>query len=135
MAMKWHGEEALKRIHAEVGNRLQGAAMFIQGRVREALSVAQPTRLTHPAAGGSRRIGLDPSRPGEYPKKVTGFLRRGVAYEVDRTRLRARVGTNVPYGKYLELGTRKMAARPWLLRTVTLHNAAIRAKFGVGRTI
>jgi HK97 gp10 family phage protein len=46
----------------------------------------------------------------------TGHLRRNVQMEMDRQRIEARVGTNVVYGRYLEFGTSKMAARPWLSR-------------------
>ena len=135
MVMKWHGDEAAKRIRSEAGDRLDGAAMFLRGKARENISRAQPTRLVHPTAGGSRRVGLAPSLPGEFPKKVSGYLRRGVASETDRTILQARVGTNVSYGKWLELSTRKMASRPWLLRTVVENVPAIEAKFGVGHQI
>lgn len=64
---------------------------------------------------GRRVYGKNPSAPGEPPRKQTGQLRRSVQAEVDRDALTARVGTNVEYGKHLELGTRKgLAARPWL---------------------
>lgn len=64
----------------------------------------------------STRGGHGGSPPGEYPGMRTGQLRRNVQQETDRKGLVARVGTNVVYGKWLELGTRKMAARPWLSR-------------------
>jgi HK97 gp10 family phage protein len=52
----------------------------------------------------------------DYPRMRTGHLRRNVQMEMDRQRIEARVGTNVVYGRYLEFGTSKMAARPWLSR-------------------
>lgn len=132
MAMKWHGTEAVRRIKAVTADRLEGAAMYVRTQARKNISRSQPTRLVHARAGGSYRRGLDPSKPGEYPKKVMGQLRQRVAYEIDRHVLKARVGTNLAYGKHLETGTANMLARPWLLRTVTEHSAFIRAKFGVG---
>jgi hypothetical protein len=61
-----------------------------------------------------------PSAPGEPPAKRTGTLGRSIDQEtLERRRGRGRefigrVGTNVKYGFWLELGTRKMAARPYL---------------------
>jgi HK97 gp10 family phage protein len=65
-----------------------------------------------------RRYGANPSQPGDPPHKQTGHLRRSVAHEVDATSLTARVGTNVRYGRFLELGTSNMEARPWLRRAL-----------------
>lgn len=58
------------------------------------------------------------SLPGEYPRKQTGDLRRRITYEVDKDSLVAHVGTNLLYGKFLELGTKKMRPRPFLRRTL-----------------
>jgi len=136
MPMKWKGDEAMRLIRTEAANRLEGAGMFVRGKARENISRAQPTRLAHSrATGESYRVGLDPSAPGEFPKKVSGRLRLGVAYEVDRERLEARVGTNVPWGKWLELGTRLMAPRPWLLKTILENVGTLKQKFGIGRQI
>jgi len=46
----------------------------------------------------------------------TGRLRSSIANELGRDSkgLVARVGTNVEYAPYLELGTRRMSARPFL---------------------
>jgi HK97 gp10 family phage protein len=68
-----------------------------------------------------RRVyGAQRSAPGAPPYKQTGLLRASVTHELSEGYLAvtARVGTNLPYGKYLELGTRKMAARPWLRRAL-----------------
>lgn len=58
------------------------------------------------------------SRPGEYPRKQTGHLRRTITYEVDEATMTARIGTNLLYGKFLELGTIRMKARPFLRKTL-----------------
>lgn len=56
------------------------------------------------------------SAPGEPPRKRTGTLQKSVASEVSISadELVIRVGSNVPYARFLEYGTRKMPARPWL---------------------
>lgn len=63
---------------------------------------------------GSLIYGVNPSKPGEPPHVQTGRLRGSIAYEVEGNV--ARIGTNVIYGRHLELGTSKMAPRPWLRR-------------------
>jgi len=65
---------------------------------------------------GGLIYGANPSRPGEPPHKQRGRLLASIAWEV--AGLIGRVGTNVDYGRFLELGTRKMAARPWLRRAL-----------------
>jgi hypothetical protein len=65
---------------------------------------------------GKLIYGANPSKPGEPPHKQTGRLLGSVAFTVDG--LIGRVGTNVLYGRWLELGTRRMAARPWLRRAL-----------------
>ena len=46
----------------------------------------------------------------------TGRLRGSISHATDDTS--AYIGTNVEYGPYVELGTRKMAARPFLRNAV-----------------
>ena len=134
MAMKWHGEEAMRRIRTEAGNRVDMAARFVRDRAKELVSRDQPVRIYAKGAGRSRK-GLDPSKPGEPPKKVSGHLRINIKKDMDRARIEARVGTNVPYGKWLEFGTRKMKPRPWLRRTLTENMGEIRRLLGYGEVI
>ena len=54
------------------------------------------------------------SAPGEPPKTDTGRLAGSIFAEFSNGGLRADVGTDVVYGEHLELGTKNMAARPWL---------------------
>ncbi|CAN0502344.1 unnamed protein product, partial [Phaeothamnion confervicola] len=65
----------------------------------------------------------NPSAAGEPPHVQTGRLRASVAWE--RVGLIVRIGTNVIYGRWLELGTKKMAARPWLRRMLAEQRAAL----------
>ena len=68
------------------------------------------------------------SAPGNPPYKQQGHLRRSIAWEIVNRgeAITARVGTNLLYGRYLELGTRRMKARPFLRRALAQHQAAIR---------
>lgn len=67
------------------------------------------------------------SAPGEYPASDTGRLMGSIMSDIAPTV--ATVGTNIVYGQYLEFGTSKMAARPWLLPSFE------RAKIGVEKRL
>lgn len=77
---------------------------------------------------------VEAAAKGRVPVK-TGNLRRSIHMEpVDRTH--ALVGTDVEYAPYVEYGTRKMAARPYLTPAVELSRArfvaAVRAVISHG---
>lgn len=80
---------------------------------------------------GGRRYYLDPSKPGEYPKRRTGFLRNHIIYAVDPAELVAQWGISADpqaiYGKYLELGTARMQRRPWMSRANVETRSALKA--------
>lgn len=72
-----------------------------------------------------RIYGFVRSLPGEPPRKQTGELRMSITHEVDTESLTARVGSMLKRAIYLELGTRKMAARPFLRITAFEESTAI----------
>ena len=74
-----------------------------------------------PASGRTYKRGTVTHRAsaaGEYPMSDTGRLASNVEFTVaSKAKPQAEVGTNIMYGRWLEFGTSKMAARPWLLRS------------------
>ncbi len=110
--LRWHGDEARRKIRREMERRIHAATVVVLNHAKGLISVDG----TGGAGGGKRAYGSNPSAPGEPPHKQYGHLRRNVAREV--VGLRGRVGTNVLYGRWLELGTKKMAPRPWLQRSL-----------------
>lgn len=50
----------------------------------------------------------------ERPLYETGALQRSIEHNVDASGKEAAVGTDLDYAKYLEFGTSKMPARPFL---------------------
>ena len=131
--MKWNGKEAIRLIDLEAGKRVDGALRFVRDKAKIKVSRSQPT-IIHGKSEGRSRKGLDPSKPGEPPKKVTGSLRLRIRKEFDKKLIEGRVGVDktVPHGKHLELGTRNMDPRPWLRPTLTENAAELRARFGIG---
>jgi phage gpG-like protein len=121
---KDNGPQIQAAIRAEMTRRVTACCMLLERHAKELLSVAgtavraSTVKLrkrdgsTTTLRKGSRIYGASPSKPGTPPHKQTGHLRRSVTYEV--TGLIGRVGTNLKYGRWLELGTRIVAARPWL---------------------
>jgi len=129
---KWYGDKVALKLNDRIAQRIDIAARTLRDHIREKLSRSQPTvmqggrRESGSLQGRRTKKGLKPSVPGQYPKVVTGHLRRNVQSEFQRDEMKARVGTNVLYGKFLELGTRLMKRRPWLSRGVSETRGKIR---------
>lgn len=82
-----------------------------------------------PATGAVRRDGSRASAPGQFPMSDTGRLANSVEFNLPTAgRLMGEVGTNVIYGRYLEFGTSRMAARPWLLPSFEKAKVGVEAR-------
>jgi len=115
MTMNWFGEAAHRKMKAEIyAPGIQRGIRIIRDEAKELLNTDQPI-----SGAGIRRRGLDPSSPGEPPKKVSAELIKGVAAEYNPGLLRGRTGTNVKHGKFMELGTVHIKRRPWLSTAVS----------------
>jgi HK97 gp10 family phage protein len=74
------------------------------------------------SALGTYEFGWPPLQPetiarkvtGDSPLLETGALRDSIKHNVDPNGKEAAVGTDLDYAKYLEFGTSKMPARPFL---------------------
>ena len=71
---------------------------------------AAALRSMGPAGGGGR-----PSAPARPPARRSGRLAESIFVQARSDGLRAEVGSALDYARHLEFGTRRMAARPWLL--------------------
>ncbi len=89
--INWHGDEVNGTVDAAIEQFLETAALVVEGEAKNRCPVGQYPR-------GSGRVG--------------GHLQESITYEVDKKE--ARVGTNVHYAPYVELGTVKMKAQPYL---------------------
>lgn len=56
----------------------------------------------------------------------TGNLRASITHEVDAGEKAVYIGTNVEYAPYVELGTSKMGAQPFLRPAATEHGSQYR---------
>jgi hypothetical protein len=123
----WNGPKLKAQIEAEMRGRLEAAAVVVHDHAKELIS----REGAEPKGGkkGAKLVeGARRSKPGEPPMSQSGNLRRSVAWEIQG--LVARVGTGFKYGRWLELGTSTMAARPWLRRSLVECMGTIRALIG-----
>ena len=129
---RWYGSEVIVALQKGYGENAREAAAYVRDKAR--LAVGKPNYVTHLVAsesGGKRRQkvkGGNASAPGEYPKKVTGEFQRKIKSRVKRRPggdIEGLVGTSYNLGIWLEFGTKNMKPRPWLMRTIRAHVAAI----------
>lgn len=136
----WYGGGVEEEIKKLAGKGLKAAAIHAVRRLKEALSIPAPRRR---ATAGPKAKWVPPgtiyyvattkATAGAPPRKLSGTLRRSVAYEVSEDGLTARVGTSVTYGKWLEL--RAAGGHQWLLKTIVGIRdelATILGKFTIG---
>ncbi|KKK61805.1 hypothetical protein LCGC14_3010660 [marine sediment metagenome] len=115
--IKIHPLRLLRKSGDQLEKNMMVATIFVRDKVKKKLNRGQPTRTFQ---SGSI-IGLDPSSPGEPPKKITAQLQNSIRTKVIR-RPRAiigLVGTNLKKGRWLEFGTSKMKPRPYLRPTLS----------------
>lgn len=103
----WHGDEFMGHLQRETVKRLKTSAELVKSMMVRKLSVS-----------GHKGGQYTPSQPGEPPHADTGTLRKSIFWEVDETELKAIVGSPVHYSLHLELGTSRMAARPYMRITL-----------------
>jgi hypothetical protein len=99
-AIEWRGEQVLRGIESRMAEQLDAAAEHLRQHVVNTLG--SPDRDTRNA-----------SRPGDYPRSDEGTLQEHVL--TDRVEpLTRHVYTDLEYGLWLEIGTRRMRPRPFL---------------------
>jgi HK97 gp10 family phage protein len=125
--------------------KIQGPGYVVVSRTAEYLDVAtneiekaiaagaiaiqrEAKRLVNQNAGPTKTAPRRPSSaPGQPPHKRTGTLGRSIDSETIRRfpNFTGRIGTNINYGRWLELGTRRMKPRPYLRPALDAKRAAV----------
>ena len=109
-SLKWNGGSFLAKVENAIERAITASTIEVQAKTRLELNrTAGPTTMVPDRPS---------SKPGEVPHKRTGTLGASIDYETFRAHrtgvlssggrgdFYGRVGTNLKYGKYLELGTR-----------------------------
>lgn len=94
---------------------MKKAAILVESYVKKSFQKQGTGRSRKVTKSGKRHFA---SLPGETPAIDTGTLRASIMHEVTRSGLgingKVGVESGVKYGRYLELGTRTIAPRPFL---------------------
>ena len=110
-------------------------------RAADALSGKMVVGMTRTAkvplrAGRRKSLALGrryfPSRPGQPPAVQTGALRHSI-HGTRSVNMVSSAGTGLPYGLFLERGTRRgLLPRPWLMPALTANKPLILSQFKAG---
>jgi HK97 gp10 family phage protein len=110
----------LKGLAGEKMVRNVGAALFAAG---EEVRAEAAHLITEGAVSGKNHV---PSLPGQPPNEDTGVLRTHIE-TTQVAPLRVEVSSNAPYAVALEVGTSKMAARPYMAPALRNKKKAVSA--------
>lgn len=115
------GEKAIREV---------GQALYVGGDLIRAEAAHM---ITEGAVSGKHHV---PSLPGEPPNEDTGVLRTNIE-TAQIAPLQVEVSSNAPYAAALEVGTSKMAARPYMAPATERKRAEVVALVGkaVSRSI
>lgn len=94
----------------------------VMATIRDTLTGKSSRTWTGQMRSVVNRIKHQASKKGEAPATDTGALANSIIVE-GVTRLTLRVGPTVEYGEYLELGTSRIAKRPFLIPAVEKYRA------------
>jgi hypothetical protein len=101
----WHGDEFFEGVRSKLTAGVGAGGELVADKMRESISVSGPPR----------------SSPGEPPHVDSGVLLASIQVvgpAVQGDVIVAAVGSDVPYSVYLEYGTSRMAARPFMSRSI-----------------
>ena len=117
-------DQVSEAIQAAIENAMRGSVQIVVNDAKRSVARGPKTgriyrrgNITHQA-----------SAPGEPPATDTGVLVNSIAGDVSKTAngvVQGYVRAGAGYAGYLEFGTRKMAARPFLFPAVERNRAAI----------
>lgn len=107
--LHWYAGDVLEAIQTSLKDAYERIGILLQGDIRDNMTTDKPVSL-----------------PGEPPAVQTERLIGSIDYELLGEEEGVRVGTNVEYAKYLELGTHRMAARPFLVPAVQRNRRKIK---------
>jgi len=131
--IEWKGAEFQVLAFEETVKAMKKACIFVQRYAKQTVGGPGSGRAYKRGKGKGKAARYHyASVPGAPPARDSGVLTSSISYKIDKkgAYIQGRVGPDVAkiasrkkgstdpeYGLYLELGTKRMAARPWLSLT------------------
>ena len=119
--------EAEEKIKKSKEDRLKEIGRYMVEQLEQALE-GEGSGRTYRVPGTN--ILYQASAPGEFPAERTSQLRNSNFFVVDGDMVG--IGTPLEYGLFLEVGTYKMAPRPWINPTFRANLDVIKSIAGQG---
>jgi len=120
LAVKWYGGQYTRQTERTVEQKLFSLCNRIVNDIKRDMS--------KPKSGKPGKQ-TTASAPGESPARQTRLLIGSIVH--DRvSNVKRKLGTSLKYGLYLELSTKKMAARPWLRPALMRAHVQFRQMWG-----
>lgn len=120
-----------KQILSELKKGIAASAIMVQNEAKDSMRKAK-----HGKKYKRKSVEHVASAPGEPPAVDTGRLIGSVNHNITEDGLTALIGildlSNVRYGKFLEYGTGRIAARPWLFPALEKNRANIEKRIQLG---
>ena len=120
-------KEFINALRNATADGIARATIYCHGQAKRLVNkpnTGSRVKVKRKSKGGntsSRTVYNNPSKAGEPPHKRTGFGQQNIILEIDRKKMVGRYGINknAKYMFWLEVGTRFIAARPWMVRALT----------------
>jgi HK97 gp10 family phage protein len=107
-----------------IGKALATSVVELDAYAKEKIQGGSRSGRIYQRRGVSHRA----SAPGEFPKADRGGLAPTLFKAVGADKLRAWFGSKLNYAAFLEFGTSRMEARPWLRPTFKANEKSIRER-------
>lgn len=122
MTLKSYIPEAMQELKNVTADGIVAATLHLASKMK-----AKVGRSANKGRG-KKGVIYEASNPGEPPRKRRGTLQQGIGTQIDRAKLIGKAGVpqNVIYGFWLEVGTRYIKPRPWMVSTLNQEIDVIR---------
>ena len=120
--LKVYDRKFMKALQGATGEGLARATQHYHSELKREVNTPNTGQRNRGKGGRYKKTTYpNPSKPGEPPRKRTGFGQRSIVREIDMKNIVARVGITAAgiYMFYLDQGTKHISRRPFILETLT----------------